>query len=161
MRQDDKQAVIANTVTVQVTPSQAEVLTMASTLGELKLILRPYGDDEKVTTTGATPKGIAQAGDKGDDSGPLLEGEPKTRSPLALRGIPDVPIGTKVAAAPVETKQPETPAPVPPKTHTLTIYNGDSVTKAVFTLSDKDGKGEPKNDKSPATKPAEKSPTKS
>ncbi|HEV3447525.1 MAG TPA: Flp pilus assembly protein CpaB, partial [Gemmataceae bacterium] len=66
-RPDDKQAVIANTVTVQVTPQQAEVLTLAQRLGTLNLLLRAYGDEEKVTTAGTRPKEITQAGnDKGE-----------------------------------------------------------------------------------------------
>jgi hypothetical protein len=41
---------------------------------------------------------------------------------------------------PAEPKPPEPkpPEPPPPKVHTLTIYNGRSVTKAVFTLGEKD-----------------------
>jgi pilus assembly protein CpaB len=137
VRPDDKQAVVSNTITVEVTPAEAERLSLASDLGPLRLVLRAFGDEEKVTTAGITPRNLAQ-GDNGlgDEKAPLFGTDgPASRAPLSA---------PKVAAIPAEPKpQPvaEAKAPEPPpiKTHTMTIYNGDQVTRAIFALDDKDG----------------------
>jgi pilus assembly protein CpaB len=153
-RPDDKQAVIANTVTVQVTPQQAEVLSLAQELGSLKLILRAYGDEEKVTTAGTRPKEITQSGnDRGEGQDDVIEGSSRGR-PLNLDKIPALPKEIKTGSV-AEVKPVEAP-----KTHTLTIYNGDAVTRAVFTVKDKEGGVETKVDKAhePAPKPAVKTP---
>ncbi len=120
------------------------------------MLLRAYGDEERVTTVGITPKGITQSGnDKGDGQDEqLVEGTTRGRS-IGLGSIPDVPKNGK-PATPVGEVKPVEPA----KTHTLTIYNGDAVIRAVFTLKDKEGVVEKKIDKAPepTTKPATKTP---
>ena len=50
-------------------------------------------------------------------------------------GIPDVPGGT---GAVTQAKEVE-PVIKPPKTHTLTIYNGETVTKAIYTEGEQQG----------------------
>jgi pilus assembly protein CpaB len=161
-RPDDKQAVIANTVTVQVTPQQAEVLTLAQRLGTLNLLLRAYGDEEKVTTAGTRPKEITQAGnDKGESQEEQFGSDGTRGRPLGLGGIPELPKNTKPSTPIAEVKPAEVKPVEPPKTHTLTIYNGDAVIRAVFTLpKDKEGAVEKKIDKTPepTTKPATKTP---
>src|SRR5205807_626017 len=62
-RPEDKQATVSSTVTVQVTPAQAEKLGLASELGTLRLILRSFGDEEKVATAGSSPKNLNSASD--------------------------------------------------------------------------------------------------
>jgi pilus assembly protein CpaB len=148
-RPDDKQSIPATTVTVQVTPAQAETLSLATELGTLRLILRPFGDEDRVTTAGVTPKGITAATDgKADDQVVSGDAEGGARTPVWGSKVPDVPA----------SKQPETaPEPPPaPKTHTLTIFNGDSVTKAVFTLGDKEGEGNVQIEKSQPDRPGAK-----
>jgi pilus assembly protein CpaB len=165
-RPDDKTAIIGNTVTVQVTPQQAEVLTLAQRLGTLNLLLRAYGDEEKVTTAGTRPKEITQAGngDKGDSQEEQFGGEGARGKPLGLGSIPELPKTTKPSTPVAEVKPAEVKpveVPPPPKTHTLTIYNGDAVIRAVFTLpKDKEGAVDKKSDKAPeqTTKPAAKTP---
>jgi len=122
IRPDDKPAMVPSTVTVQVTPGQAEALSLASDLGSLRLILRSFGDEERVATRGVTPKSLLQS----DGSGEPKEPEPPPKpAPVA----PPAPV---VVAKPKEPPQ--------PKTHTLTVFNGESVTKAVFILDDHDNK---------------------
>jgi pilus assembly protein CpaB len=129
---EDKKAVVASTVTIAVRPEQAEMLSLAMAQGDLRLILRPFDDDEVVRTNGATPKGIARGGDIGDatmkdDNGPVKPG-------LAPRiNVPDVPAPAPTAV--VENK-PAEQTPPPPKTHTLTVINGPSVTRATFLLDE-------------------------
>ncbi|MBS0207466.1 MAG: Flp pilus assembly protein CpaB [Planctomycetes bacterium] len=53
---DGQQAVVAKTVSVLVTPAQAELVTLATELGTLRLIMRPADDDGKSETDGASPE---------------------------------------------------------------------------------------------------------
>jgi pilus assembly protein CpaB len=130
-RPDDKQAHVASTVTLAVTPEQAEKLSLAEQLGTLKLTLRPFGDEDLVKTKGANPKGIA----KGSEKAEVEEDDPVATSGALAKLNVKVP---EPPPAPKEEKKPEVVvAPPPPKTHTLTIYNGEHVTKAVFVLEDK------------------------
>jgi pilus assembly protein CpaB len=156
-RPDDKQAVVSSTVTVMVTPGQAEKLSLATELGTLRLILRPFGDEEKVVTTGVSPKTVTQSNDGKDDSSVVVEkgdkGNPSARLPGWSGKIPDVP------KPPVVVVKAEPPPP--PKTHTMTILNGESVTQAVFTLGEKDKISKTQIDKSkPELSPGSKSPAK-
>jgi pilus assembly protein CpaB len=148
VRPDDKQAVVSSTVTVAVTPQEAEKLALANSLGDLRLILRPFGDEEKLTTAGATPKLIARGADSrgSEDLQSGVDGDTIRASKPWTGKIPDVP-ATQVAK--VDAKPAPTPAPPPPpKTHTLTIFNGEFVTKAVFTLGDKGSENVTKIEKS-------------
>ena len=54
-RDEEKTAYVANTVTVQVTPEQAQQLAKAQRAGSISLITRSYGEDGTATITPATP----------------------------------------------------------------------------------------------------------
>jgi hypothetical protein len=54
VRPGDKQAVLGNTVTVQVTPEQAERLDLAQKKGTISLITRPHDDDQSVIVKSKT-----------------------------------------------------------------------------------------------------------
>jgi len=133
IRDTEKQTILASTVTLAAKPDEAQKLILAQDLGNLKLILRKYDDLEvrkvKVTTSRDIAKSSgATAGASGsDDDGSGNGGK-------TFSGIPDVPGGAQVTPG----KEPE-PVVKPPKTHTLTIYNGESVTKAIFTESEVPG----------------------
>lgn len=63
--QKDGKPVPVPTVTLAVTPGEAEMLTLASNEGHLQLVLRKFGDQEEVSTKGITisrllsPTGVA------------------------------------------------------------------------------------------------------
>ena len=116
-RPDDKPAMVAATVVVQVTPAQAEALSLAAELGTLRLILRPFGDEEKTRTAGAFPRSL-QGGNNGSaEDGLQGDGDaPPRRAPVAPKVKPN--------------EQP------PLKQHMLTIYNGDAVTREFFLLNE-------------------------
>jgi pilus assembly protein CpaB len=153
-RPEDKQATLSSTVTVLVTPDQAEKLSLATELGTLRLILRPFGDEEKIATTGATPRNLTSASDTQAEEQLVsfdARGGKGKKGAWASK-IPDVP------ATPVPIQGAKAPEP-PLKTHTLTIFNGEQVTRAVFTLGDKESdvttkieKNQPDSPK-PAPKP--------
>ncbi len=48
IRPEDKHAVLAATVTLEVTPEQSEKLALAVATGDLRLTLRAFGDEESV-----------------------------------------------------------------------------------------------------------------
>jgi pilus assembly protein CpaB len=136
-RPDDRQAVVSNTVTLQVTPEQAERLALAQKMGTLSLSLRSFGDDDRVTTAGATPQGMLKGDKPGDD--PLVDnsdvGSPRGRTPSWASKVPEVPAAAQDSAP---EPKPAEPPPAPKPVHTMTIYNGQTPTKAIFTLDDKD-----------------------
>lgn len=119
--QDDKKAMVSQTVTVEVTPTQATALALAKELGPLQLVLRSFGDEEKVQTPVVNLQGIQQAKD-----GRVEEDESsgsKELSPRSLGKIPDVP---KVAAPLPDVGESNS------KVHTLRIHNGDNVTRVHY-----------------------------
>lgn len=120
-RDPDKQTILGNTVTLAVTPEDAQKLRVAQACGDLTLVLRPLEDNDLVNIKATKPEDVrsgkhqlAQAGD--EDAGP----------PLPLK-VPDVP-----KPSPAPEKQDPEPVVKPPKKHTLTVINGDSITRAVF-----------------------------
>ena len=56
---DGGQTVAAKTISLLVTPTQAELVTMASELGTLRLVMRSASDEDKSETPGSTPSGSA------------------------------------------------------------------------------------------------------
>jgi pilus assembly protein CpaB len=131
---ENEKAMPANTVTLLVKPEEAEVITMARGLGDLSLVLRGFDDTERINTLGKKPGDIIKMAGNATGSGDgSSDGEGK---PLLPGGIPDVkPPDQKTAA-----NKPEEPPPPPPapKTHTLTIFNGESVTRAVYVEGEAD-----------------------
>jgi len=140
-RPDDKQAIVSNTVTVEVTPAEAERLALATELGRIRLILRPWGDEEKVTSKGASPRSLEQSNDPKRDE-ILAMGDPDSSTKSLW--LPKIPQLLK-APANEESKKPAGPSAVaqapPVRLHTLTIYNGQSVTRATYAEDDKNGDG--------------------
>jgi pilus assembly protein CpaB len=134
VRPEDKQAVVASTVTLALRPEQVELLSLASEQGSLRLVLRSFDDEEIVRTTGISPKSIAKGGESVDAS-PKDDSTPHTA--VVPTRVPDVPAPAAPTGTEVAEKTPE-PPPAPPKVHVLTIYNGDAVTRAQFQLDDKD-----------------------
>jgi pilus assembly protein CpaB len=131
-REDGKRAMALSYVTLQVTPEQAEILTLASG-SELRLVLRPDEDRERVTTSGYTMNDLARVSRKSSTQKP--DEDPPTPEPSTTISpkIPAVP-----AAPPPPVVVPDA-EPVLPK-HTLTVFNGENATKFVTVLDPKTGK---------------------
>jgi pilus assembly protein CpaB len=51
-QEDDQQAVVAKTATLEVTPAEAELVAQADALGTLSVALRALGDDIEVSSRG-------------------------------------------------------------------------------------------------------------
>jgi pilus assembly protein CpaB len=130
VRDPDKNAHIPSVVTLAATPEEAEKLRMAQAMGEISMVLRPFGDEQPVHTRGAHPIDVARSrssGNTSSDIGPENEGGVPTRV-----GALQLPEGGPSAPRPA----PEQADPPPPQTHTLVIENGASITKAVYRIDE-------------------------
>jgi pilus assembly protein CpaB len=138
VRDPEKQAMIPTTVTVEVTPEQAEKLGLAMQLGRIKLTLRALGDEQKVTTRGVTPKQILSQGND-FTPGEVVPGEqqPWNHQPGKLPSLPKVP---NPPTAGSDQKGGILAEIEPPQIHTMTIMNGSDITRAQFQLN-KNGEG--------------------
>jgi pilus assembly protein CpaB len=136
-RPEDKNAFVGTTVTVLVTLAQAEEMdSVVSGGGTLRLTLRGFQDEDKVPTAGADLKKLANKGSatRPEDLAKDEDNTPRKQTPAWVPIIPDVPAAPVVAAttpppAAVVVKE----EPPKPASFTLTIYNGESTSKHVFT----------------------------
>ena len=109
----------ATTVTLGVTPQQAEQLAVAMNKGSIQLVLRGYGDPDTVRTAGATSKDVLG----------LLRGAPAVKPAEADREVrkrvvaPPKPVPVAVVVA---TK------PAPPDSVTVSVYRAEKPTKQTF-----------------------------
>ena len=108
----------ATTVTLGVTPQQAEQLAVAMNKGSIQLVLRGYGDPDTVRTAGATSKDVLG----------LLRGAPAVKPAEAHREVrkrvvaPPKPVPVAVVMA----------KPAPPDSVTVSVYRGEKPTKLTF-----------------------------
>src|SRR5579875_2966747 len=132
-RDNQTNSILGSTVTLAATPEEAQRLSLAAALGELRLTLRTPDDNRIVRLPSA----------KWEDLGKPIQDHPtgkEEEDPVTLVSIPPVPPlpplpkDTPPSLAPIEKKPEKAPEPPRPQTHTLTIVNGDYVQKAVFTL---------------------------
>lgn len=130
-RSSEQVNIAGNTVTLAATPEEAARLSLAGTIGELRLLPKGHGDTKRMANTVARMSDLDKPLRPSDGST-----EPETPAPAA----------TVVTPLP-EIKNPakeETPAPVvvekPRKKHVMTLISGTSSVKAVFIEGeDEDG----------------------
>lgn len=96
---------VVNTVTLAVTPEEAEKLALASTGGTIQLVLRNFADSEKVATKGITKR-------------TLLSGV------LTPQANPE--------ARPRPTTRVRRKAPAPPRRHVVEVIRGNKRSEEVF-----------------------------
>jgi len=156
--QDNNGAMLGSTVTLAASLEEAKLLSLATSLGELRLVLRGLGDEEKLRTRptkrgdlGRPTIGVTDAAQAAETL--LAQNNATPRIPTDLPPVADTP-----AQNPMIDMQPE-PEPEPVKTHTLTIISGESIQRTQF-IQEKDGSykiGGGRNDaeepKAPKAKP--------
>ena len=106
-RAEDGRALAGAVATIEVTPQQSEELAIASTQGQIQLVLRGYGDPDTVDTKGADAAGIV----KGLRSAPTVTERPAPRrtSPAPRQTTTVAPAPPPVVVAPpVQPKRPDT-----------------------------------------------------
>ena len=123
-RTEDGRQINAAVCTVEVTPEQGEKLAIATTQGQIQLMLRGYGDPDSAKTAGATTAQIVSTLNK---STPVQPSRPEPRRAAPRREAP---------APQPQPVQPVVQAPPPPKpkadTNTVTIIRGREVQQAKF-----------------------------
>jgi len=107
----------ATTVTLGVTPQEAEQLAVAMNKGSIQLVLRGYGDPDTVRTAGATSKDVLA----------LLRGAPAVTPKAPHREVrrrvePPKPVPVAVVMA----------KPAAPDSVTVSVYRGEKPTKQTF-----------------------------
>jgi pilus assembly protein CpaB len=143
VRDGDKTAVPSSTVTLQVKPEDAERLALAGNLGELRLILRGADDHDAVHTHGVKPTDVVHSSSTNSSVGGQDDAPAGGAGVTAGSKIPELP--AVPATGPGAKPEPE---PVL-QTHTLTIYNGEVPTKAVFVLGDKNNEASTRIERTP------------
>jgi len=149
VKAEDKEAHVASTVTLEAKPDEAEKLTMAVSMGELRLVLRNHEDEASASTKGARPSDVLR-GKAGGDATESGDGKTETTSPITGLKVPDAP----ATLVPGEGPRAEVKV-TPPKTHKLTVYNGENVIVAVF-IQKEDGNDSTEINKSQPETPAKK-----
>jgi pilus assembly protein CpaB len=137
-RDNQTTSLLGSTVTLAASPEEAQRLSLAGALGELRLTLRAPEDNKIVRLPGSKwedlsrPTHDSQAG-KEEDESPVTSAPPvPSLPPLPKDAPPPITVAQKTPEKKPELA-PTLPAP-PPETHTMTIITGDYVQKAVFTL---------------------------
>jgi pilus assembly protein CpaB len=135
-RNDNVDAVVANTVTLAALPEDAECVSLAASLGELRLILRNPLDTEYHIAKPVRFSDITSNRRRGgqDTEDPKDPTDPKKSSPggIGVGALPPVtPPETTV------TLPPKVEDPKPVKTHVLTIQVADNESKTKFVWDEK------------------------
>jgi len=87
----DEKSMSAKTISLMVTPEQAESVTLASELGKLRLVMRSPDDDVQTTPGGATPTSIIGATDGAvRENEQLVEPTPESKGPSVPQGFMDL-----------------------------------------------------------------------
>lgn len=117
-RDQDGKPISATTVTLGVTPDEAERLAVAMNRGSIQLVMRGYGDPDTVRTAGATSQDVL----------------------AQLRGVPIAPAHPATPVRHVARAAPARPvlvaaAPVLPDSVRIEVYHGDKPTRQAFEKS--------------------------
>ena len=132
-REDGQQAVLGNTVTLAAKPEESERLSLAASLGDLRLLLRTPLDQEKPTYK-AVHIGDLPREQKGIEDG-KTEGTDVASTGSVGPALPTLPTLDKTPAP--STVVDKTPEPAPAVTHTLRIESGDMVSTTKFVWDEK------------------------
>ena len=132
-RDADQQAMLGNTVTLAAKPEESERLSLAASLGDLRLLLRTPLDQEKPSYKAVHITDLPHASKEIDDG--KTDGPDVASTGSIGAGLPTLPPLDKTPApVPVVEKTPEPP---PPVTHTLRIESGDTVSTTKFVWDEK------------------------
>jgi pilus assembly protein CpaB len=115
----------APTVTLGVTPEQAERLAIAMNQGAIQLVLRGYGDPDSIRTRGATTSDVFSQLRGTPLPAPITAEAPRRAAPRPA-----------AAPAPVIIMRPPPPPP-PPDSVVVNVYRGGKATAEKFDTTKK------------------------
>lgn len=135
-RDVDGKPIKATSVTLEVTPDEAERLAVAAHEGSIQLVLRGFGDPASVKTTGARTSDVLEQMSRARPAAPPAEPGPRVRPPRKVDSAPP-PVMPPVAPVvlPVPVIMPP-PAPPKPESVTVTIHRGDKIEILKFPRRD-------------------------
>jgi pilus assembly protein CpaB len=135
-RDPNSSNMLGSTVTLAATPEEAQRLSLASAMGDLRLALRTPDDTRIVRLPGSKVDDLGKPTRDASGGGNEETMPPPTAPPVPI--LPPLPKEAAAPPTPVEPVVQKTPAKEPEKvvaqTHTLTIISGEFSQKAVFTL---------------------------
>jgi len=146
----EEKSMMAKTISLLVTPEQAEVLTMASEMGTIRLAMRGPDDSERRNLRGTEARELIGAALGGMEPGrePTLPQrvEPQEKGGDVLSFLKELG-GKKEQTAKVETPPPpppkEAPPPEPKKVYfTVRVLTGSQVTETVLESPAQEGTGD-------------------
>jgi pilus assembly protein CpaB len=123
----DGRPINAAVATIEVTPDEAEKLAIATTQGQIQLVLRGYGDPDSIKTQGANASDLVVGSRRAAPPSP----EPSRAAPR--RAPPPRPVVTEAPPAPIVVPQPK---PRGPDTVSVKIIRGTGKTEEVKFQSD-------------------------
>ncbi len=129
------ESITAKTVSLLVTPSQAETIALAGEMGKIRLVLRHPDDDAVTETAGAEESEILQGSGHSDRNHDAPDGSPDKNGGvlawLKRQTTPAQPAGHILAQI----------APPEPEEHfTMEVIKADELSRVDFTRSNKDGR---------------------
>jgi pilus assembly protein CpaB len=132
-RDPNQPAIMSSTVTVAAKPEEAQRLSLAASLGDLRLTLRAAGDNERIRMPAAK---------YGDLAKQLRDGtpvdEPQAAAPAPVPALPPLP----PPAPPAPTKKEEVAVvkeEPPPEKHVMIIQDGQDTRKVVYLKDPEEG----------------------
>jgi pilus assembly protein CpaB len=116
---EDGRPIPATTSTLEVTPEELELLTIAQATGSLQLALRGYGDPDSVRTGGANTADLERALREGGMR-PAATQPRRAPAPRNVTSAPRVVPETVIVRQPVEVQK----APAKPDTNKVEVFRG-------------------------------------
>ena len=133
--------VIARTIRLLVTPAQAEVVSLATELGKIRLVLRSPMEDEHVQTTGASPNDLLGMAGAGNRQKEHLIDEPALGSSRDGTSFQDLLKKMRAKASADQAASPAARLPKPTNKWKMVQIKGEEVSEVVLEETDSNGKG--------------------
>jgi len=126
---DAESSINAKTVSLLVTPSQAEIVTLATALGDIRLALRSLEDKEVVESTGAFPHELDHSEGSNRDKETLAKASPAESGPSELDGFLGLLNSQGSQASAVAEKPEET------NSWTMRVIRGPEISEVVLQMA--------------------------
>jgi pilus assembly protein CpaB len=134
-RDDSGDPTPATTATLEVTPTQAEKLSVAMRQGMIQLVLRGFDDADSTRTKGASSSEVLAQLRDAKPQPVVAQAEPRRSRPAPKRPLEEA----RVTPPPVAVAPPI----VKPDSLTVRVYRGNQVTQQKFQVDTTNGNGRP------------------
>jgi len=128
-RVNGEKRITAQTISLLTTPEEAELVTLATNMGTIRLVLRSASDDSRAETAGITPAELLQGLGLGDSSDTKTPSGDSGNTGLDLLAL----LKSSTAPAPDTTPTFGFPQIVPKKEWKVVVIEADQVREVVLT----------------------------